>query len=108
MTYDGWLWVTFAMMACITVALRGSFILLGERARLPDSVHKALRFAPAAALSALVVPDLLTVGGAFAPLNPKLVAGVVVILVVTRSRNPWLPFIFGMGVLLLLRKGLGW
>jgi hypothetical protein len=30
-----------------------------------------------------------------------------VILACTRFRNPWLPFIAGMGVLLLLRKGLG-
>lgn len=25
-----------------------------------------------------------------------------------RWRNPWLPFILGMGVLLVMRKGLGW
>jgi len=47
------------------------------------------------------------VGGRFEPFNPKLAAGLVVILVVTRSRNPWLPFILGMATLLLLRKGLG-
>lgn len=30
------------------------------------------------------------------------------ILVALRSRNPWLPFILGMAMLLLLRKGFGW
>lgn len=108
MSYDIWLWVTFAVMSLITIALRGSFILLGERARLPDGLQRALRYAPAAALAALVVPDLLTVGGRFEPFNPKLAAGLVVILAVARSRNPWLPFILGMATLLLLRKGLGW
>ncbi|HNQ76315.1 MAG TPA: AzlD domain-containing protein, partial [Pseudothauera hydrothermalis] len=39
--------------------------------------------------------------------NPKLAAGIVVILVCSRLRNPWLPFIAGMAVLLLLRKGFG-
>ena len=32
----------------------------------------------------------------------------VVVVVATRWRNPWLPFLLGMGVLLLMRKGLGW
>lgn len=107
MSYDIWLWVTFGVMSLITLTLRGSFIVLGERARLPDGLQSALRYAPAAALAALVVPDLLTVGGQFAPFNPKLAAGLVVIGVVMRSRNPWLPFILGMATLLLLRKGLG-
>jgi hypothetical protein len=56
----------------------------------------------------LVAPDLLRDAGAFDPVNPKLAAALVVILAATGSRNPWLPFIAGMGVLLLLRRGLGW
>jgi len=90
-----------------TVGTRGSFILLGEKGRLPPAMQRALRYAPAAALSALVMPDLLLDEGVFDPLNPKLAAGVVVILLALRSRNPWLPFILGMAVLLLMRKGLG-
>jgi branched-subunit amino acid transport protein len=100
--------LTFALMGLITYCLRSSFIVLGERIRLPEVVQRILRFAPAAALAALVIPDLLMEQGEVAPLNPKLIAGVVVTLIVLRSRNPWLPFIFGMSVLLLLRKGLGW
>ena len=103
-----WLWVAFALMGMTTVGTRGSFILLGEKGRLPPALQRALRYAPAAALSALVMPDLLLDGGAFDPLNPKLAAGGVVILVALRSRNPWLPFILGMAMLLLLRKGFGW
>jgi hypothetical protein len=56
----------------------------------------------------LVAPDVLRDAGAFDPVNPKLAAALVVILAATGSRNPWLPFIAGMGVLLLLRRGLGW
>jgi len=58
-------------------------------------------------LSALVVPDILLDGGQLQPLNPKLLAAVVVVVVALRWRNPWLPFILGMGVLIALRKGLG-
>src|SRR5690606_9318685 len=57
-----WLWVTFALMAMTTVGTRGSFILLGEKGRLPPALQRALRYAPAAALSALVMPDLLLDG----------------------------------------------
>ena len=108
MTEGVWLWVAFALMAMTTVGTRGSFILLGEKGRLPPALHRALRYAPAAALSALVMPDLLLDGAGFDPFNPKLAAGLVVVVVATRWRNPWLPFLLGMAVLLVLRKGAGW
>jgi len=103
-----WLWLAFALMSMTTVGTRGSFILLGEKGRLPPVLQRTLRYAPAAALSALVMPDLLIDGGEVSPFNPKFAAGLVVIAVALRWRNPWLPFLCGMGVLLLMRKGLGW
>ncbi len=104
-----WLWVTFVLIALATHIPRGSFIVAGSRARLPSALQRALRYAPAAALSALVLPDVVLDGGELDPLNPKLAAALAVLLMTAlRPRNPWLPFIVGMGVLLLLRKGLGW
>ncbi len=102
-----WLWVSFALIAAATHIPRGSFIVMGERARLPTVVQDALRYAPAAALAAIVTPDLLVVDGAVQPFNAKLAAGFFAIVVALKSRNPWLPFIVGMAVLLFLRKGLG-
>ena len=103
-----WLWLTLLAIGSTTIMTRGSFILAGEKGRLPPALQRALRYAPAAALSALVMPDLLLDGGEFTPLNPKFAAGLVVLAVALRWRNPWLPFILGMGVLLIMRKGLGW
>lgn len=103
-----WLWITLALIGSTTIMTRGSFIIPGERARLPSVAQRILRYAPAAALAALIAPDILIDGGDFDPLNPKLLAALVVIAVGLRLRNPWLPFILGMGVLLLMRKGLGW
>lgn len=103
-----WLWLTLLAIGSTTIITRGSFILAGEKGRLPPALQRALRYAPAAALSALVMPDLLLDGAGFDPFNPKLAAGLVVILVALRSRNPWLPFILGMATLLVLRKGFGW
>lgn len=102
------LWAIFAALSLTTLLTRGSFILIGEKGRLPPALQRALRYAPAAALSALIMPDLLLEQGSFEPFNPKLLAGLVVMTLALRSRNPWLPFLLGMGVLIALRKGLGW
>ncbi len=93
------LWLTFILAGLATTLPRASFIILGSRVRLPSVVQRALRYAPAAALAAIVVPDVLVVSGGFAPLNPKLAGVAAAIAAVLLSRNPWLPFIAGMAVL---------
>ncbi|MDZ4253482.1 MAG: AzlD domain-containing protein [Sulfuritalea sp.] len=97
------LWLTFVLIGLATTLPRASFIVLGGRVRLPSVLQRALRYAPAAALAAIVVPDVLVVGGDFAPLNPKLAGVIAAVAAALLSRNPWLPFIAGMAVLLGLR-----
>ena len=53
-------WLAIAGMALITGITRALFLMGGERMILPERVQRALRYAPAAALVAVVVPDLLT------------------------------------------------
>jgi len=108
MIEGGWLWLTLVLIAATTMVTRGSFLLLGAGRRLPPALQRALRYAPAAALAALIAPDLLIDGGEFDPVNPKFAAGCVAIAAALGTRNPWLPFIAGMGVLLVLRRGFGW
>ncbi|MCX7157067.1 MAG: AzlD domain-containing protein [Rhodocyclales bacterium] len=103
MNAEATLWLTFVLLGLATTLPRASFIVLGGRVRLPSVVQRALRYAPAAALAAIVVPDVLVVGGDFAPLNPKLAGVVAAVAAALLSRNPWLPFIAGMAVLLGLR-----
>jgi len=104
MSYDWTLWLTFVLIGALATTLpRASFIVLGERASLPEVVLKALRYAPAAALAAIVVPDVVLVNGAVEVLNPKLGAAVAAVLATQVSRNPWLPFAAGMAALWLLR-----
>lgn len=105
--YDASLWLMFILIGLATTLPRASFIVLGSRVALPSLVQRALRYAPAAALAAIVVPDVLLVGGQFAPLNPKLAAALAAIVAATLSRNPWLPFIGGMATLLTLKLWLG-
>lgn len=103
MNYDASLWLTFILIGLATLLPRSSFIVLGQRASLPEAMQKALRYAPAAALAAIVVPDVVLVNGAPDVFNPKLGAAIAAVLAVTLSRNPWLPFIAGMAVLWGLR-----
>ena len=105
--YDATIWGIFILIGLATTLPRASFIVLGNRVTLPAVVQRALRYAPAAALAAIVVPDVLLVSGELAPLNPKLAAAGAAIAAALLSRNPWLPFIAGMGVLLGLKHVLG-
>ena len=102
--YDATIWGIFILIGLATTLPRASFIVLGNRVTLPSVVQRALRYAPAAALAAIVVTDVLLVSGELAPLNPKLAAAGAAIGAALLSRNPWLPFIAGMGVLLGLKQ----
>lgn len=103
MTNEIWLWFTLLCIALATHPLRASFIVLGNRVALPPALQRALRYAPAAALAAIIAPDVLLVQGELTALNPKIAAAGVVIACVAVSRNPWLPFIAGMATLLGMR-----
>ena len=103
MNYDASLWLVFILIGLATTLPRASFIVLGSRVALPPVLQRALRYAPAAALAAIVAPDVLVVGGQVELLNPKLAAAGVAVAATALSRNPWLPFIAGMAVLLGLR-----
>jgi branched-subunit amino acid transport protein len=77
-------------MGVITYGLRAGSLLLAER--LPRSLWliSFLRFVPVAVLSAIIAMELLTPGGtlSLSPLaNPRLVAGVLAILVAWRTRR---------------------
>lgn len=104
---DAWLWLTFCLLGLTTLLPRGSFIILGNRVALPSVIQRALRYAPAAALAAIVAPDLLLVGGSIDPLNPKLAAAAAAVAAALLWRNPWLPFIAGMTILHAVRVALG-
>jgi branched-subunit amino acid transport protein len=52
-------WLAIIGMALVTALTRASFLIGGERLVLPPRAQRALRYAPAAALAAVVVPDLL-------------------------------------------------
>ena len=52
-------WLAILGMGLVTAITRALFLIGGERMILPERVQRALRYAPAAALAAVVVPDLV-------------------------------------------------
>ncbi|MFT5587872.1 MAG: branched-subunit amino acid transport protein [Bradyrhizobium sp.] len=82
------IWITIGLLMLATILTRCSFFLLGDAVKLPEKVQHALRYAPAAAMAAIVAPDLVFVGGTLDVhwTNPRLLAGLgaVVFFLVTR------------------------
>jgi branched-subunit amino acid transport protein len=67
-----------AGITAATFIARSTLLLVGLSLRFPPAVEAALRFAPACALAAIIVPDLLYSGSAAALswANHRLLAGV--------------------------------
>jgi branched-subunit amino acid transport protein len=72
------IWSTIALLTLGTLLTRCLMFLLGPAVKLPPRVQHALSYAPAAALAAIVVPELVLTGGALdiGWSNPKLLAGI--------------------------------
>ncbi len=79
LSHDLWVWLAVLGVSSTTVVTRCSFLVLGARARLPPIVERALRYAPAAALAALIGPELLAPGAVLDlnPLHPRLGGAIV-------------------------------
>lgn len=98
-----WLWLVFLCIGLATTVPRASFLVLGGRVSLPPVLQRALRYAPAAALAAVVAPDLFVAEGRVTVFSAEVAAALLVLGVAWRWRNPWLPFLAGMGSLWALK-----
>ncbi len=98
-------WLTIALLTVATILTRSSFFMLGHAVKLPPKVQHALRYAPAAALAAIVAPDLVLADGALqvAWTNPKLMAGLGAAVFFLTTRHLLGTIIAGMGLYTLLR-----
>ena len=99
-------WITIVLLTIATILTRGfSFFLFGDAIKLPPKVQHALRYAPAAALAAIVAPDLVMSGGAVSLswLNPKLMAGIGAALFFMTTRHLLGTIMVGMGLFTVLR-----
>jgi len=82
------LWLTIAGMAAVTYALRASFLVLPPSVETPPLLRRALRYVPAAVLTAIWAPELLLQDRVLflALENERLLAGAVAIAAAWRWR----------------------
>jgi len=98
-------WALIAGMAVVAFMTRAVFILPGSRLRLPPTAERVLRYAPAAALVAIIVPDLAFAHGVWAISidNPRLIGGLAAFAIAAATRSILLTIAGGMGALTLVR-----
>lgn len=99
------IWLTIGLLTIATIVTRTSFFFLGHAVKLPPKVQHALRYAPAAALAAIVAPDLVLAEGALhlSWMNPKLMAGLGAAVFFLATRHLLGTIVAGMGLYTLLR-----
>jgi len=92
------LWYTLAGMAFVTYLLRASFLLLPPGVETPPLLKRALRYVPAAVLTAIWAPELALQDEviALSVHNERLLAGAVAIAVAWRFRLTFATIVSGL------------
>src|SRR5450830_1659783 len=82
-------WASVVLLTISTLITRSVFFLFGHAVKLPPKLQHALGYAPAAAMAAIVVPDLVLTGGVVDVRwnNPKLLAGIGGAMVFLATRH---------------------
>ena len=111
MTVDPWhTGIAIVGLALLTVLSRGFFLLPRREVPIPAWLREALRYAPLAALVAIVVPETLLTQGHLVTTwqDARLFAAATGALWFWWRRNLLGTILSGSAVLLALRLGLGW
>ncbi|HYL89669.1 MAG TPA: AzlD domain-containing protein [Burkholderiales bacterium] len=87
-------WLTVTGMALVTYALRASFLLLPPHVETPALLRRALRYVPAAVLTAIWAPEV-----ALSPGFEQLAAAAVAIAVAWRWRRTFATIVAGLAAL---------
>lgn len=104
---DQWPYMLGAIVGLVvgTVLTRSSFFVLPARIELPLWLERALRYAPACALAAIIAPGVLAHGRhvTISWGNEQLWTLVVATVVFARTRNMLAMMVVGMSVFTVLR-----
>ena len=99
----------FALAGLATFLIRLSFIALLGRMQVPAWVRRILPYVPTAALTAIIVPELLMRGDILfvSVSNTRLIAGLLACAVAWRTKNAFLTIGVGMVALWVLTAVVG-
>ena len=107
---DFWTLGVIVGLAVVTVVARSFFFISSQDWQLPDWAQRGLQYAPIAALSAVVIPEIITVQGELVSTwqDARLYAAVVGAAAYFWRRDVLITILAGMAVYLPLHLGLGW
>jgi branched-subunit amino acid transport protein len=99
------IWIVIALLTLATVLARCLLFVFASHLKLPPRMQYALRYAPAAAMAAIVAPDLFLSDGVLSLdwHNPKLLAGIGALLFFAVSRHMLGTIVVGMSIFTALR-----
>ena len=106
---DLWMLAVIVGLSVVTVVARSFFFLSNQDWQLPHWAQRGLQYAPIAALSAVVVPEIVMSQGALITTwqDARLFAAAAGVLVYFTKRDVLLTIIGGLAVYLPLHLGLG-
>ncbi len=102
-------WIIIGCMTLITIVTRSLFLMTGTTVNISPGIQRALRFAPAATLTALILPSMVTFNHVLTPAsinpltNPKLAASIVAGIIFFYTRHMMLMITLGMALYAALR-----
>ncbi len=102
--------LTIVGLAVITLVTRGFFILPSRDIPLPEWLRQGLRYAPLAALAAIIAPEVLLTQGQLIDTwrDARLFAAAAGAAMFFATRSILGTIVAGTAVMLALRIGLGW
>ena len=107
---DLWSLAVIVGLAVVTVVARSFFFISSKSWHLPHWAQRGLQYAPIAALSAVVIPEIITVQGELVSTwqDARLYAAVAGAAAYFWRRDVLITILGGMAVYLPLHLGLGW
>jgi branched-subunit amino acid transport protein len=105
-----WTLAVIVGLAGVTVLTRCFFFILDRSWTLPDWAHRALQYAPVAALAAVIAPEVVMSSGHFVTTwqDARLFAALAGALLYFWRHSVLLTLIAGMAVYMPLHLVLGW
>ena len=107
---DLWSLGVIVGLAVVTVVARSFFFISSQSWQLPHWAQRGLQYAPIAALSAVVIPEIITVQGELVSTwqDARLYAAVGGVAAYFWRRDVLITILAGMAVYLPLHLGWGW
>lgn len=104
------IFLTILGMAVVTLLCRSLFLLPRQEPSMPQWLREGLRYAPLAAMAAVISPELFLAHGQIIQTwqDSRILGAAAGLVVYAWSRSLFATIVSGTGVMLAVKFGLGW